>query len=97
MDVYGLGAVLYEYPVLSLAVSPDGKTLASGGEDRTVRLWDVGSGRELARWVAHESAVTARAFSPVGEVLTSGSAEGTLKSWHLPMLRKELAAIGLDW
>jgi WD40 repeat protein len=73
-----------------------GHVIASGGNDGTVRLWDGESGRELARWRAHESRVTALTFSPDGQVLVSGG-DGTVKVWDLPFIRKELAALGLDW
>ena len=83
--------------VLSLAISPDGRLLASGSNDRSIRLWEVSSGRELARWQSHESSVTALAFGSDGMLLISGGADGTLKLWNLPLIRKELAALGLDW
>jgi WD40 repeat protein len=83
--------------VRSLALRPDGGLLASGGDDQTIRLWEVPTGRELARWQAHEAAVTALAFSADGNTLVSGSADGTLRLWDLPFIRKELAAMGLDW
>jgi WD40 repeat protein len=83
--------------VLSLAISPDGRFLASGGDDQSIRLWEVSSGRELARWQSHESSVTALTFGSDGMLLISGGADGTLKLWNLPLIRKELAALGLDW
>jgi WD40 repeat protein len=91
--------------VWSLAISPDGKMLASGGaarmpgltsgDDLTIHLWEVPTGRELARWQAHEGGVTALAFSPDSETLFSGSGDGSLKVWNLSDLRKELASLGL--
>jgi WD40 repeat protein len=83
--------------VLAVAVSPDGRTLASGGEDRMLCLWELPTGRALACWEAHDASVTALAFHFDGRTLISGSADGLLRLWDLPTIRRELAAIGLDW
>jgi WD40 repeat protein len=82
---------------LSATLAPDGQLAASGGEDGLVRLWEVPTGRELARWQAHGFRVTALAFSPDGKTLVSGGSDGSLKMWDVPYIRKELAALGLDW
>jgi WD40 repeat protein len=81
----------------SSALSPDGAWVASGRGNGQVALWDVATGRELARWEAHEAGVTALVFHPDGKILVSGSKDGVLKLWNLPFIRKELAALGLDW
>jgi WD40 repeat protein len=83
--------------VLSLAISPDGRLLASGGKDRMIRLWETTTGRELARWEAHLSSVNVLAFSPDGQTLASGGADGALKLWGISFIRRELSALGLDW
>jgi WD40 repeat protein len=54
-----------------------------GGLDNTVRLWDVGSGQELARFTGHTGNVNCVAFVPGGRAL-SGSSDGTLRLWSLP-------------
>jgi len=87
----------HEGTVLAVAVSPDGRALASGGEDRMICLWEVPTARPLARWEAHDANVTALAFRPDGRTLVSGAADGMLKLWDLPSIRRKLAAMGLDW
>ncbi len=87
----------HEGIVLAVAVSPDGRTLVSGGEDRMICLWELPTGRALARWEAHDANVTALTFMPDGRRLVSGSADSVLKLWDLPSIRRELAVMGLDW
>src|SRR5215813_6062701 len=53
--------------VLSVAFSPDGKTLASGSEDKTVKLWDAQTRQELATLKGHDDVVLSVAFSPDGK------------------------------
>src|SRR5262245_1955072 len=54
-----------------VAFSPDGKTVASGGEDRTIRLWDRATGKEIRRLAGHRSGVCRLAFTPDGKHLVS--------------------------
>jgi WD40 repeat protein len=66
-----------------IAFSPDGKLLASGGDDGTVRLWDVGTGKEVRKYAGHEDAVRAIAFSADGTRLASASADTTVLIWEV--------------
>jgi dipeptidyl aminopeptidase/acylaminoacyl peptidase len=65
-----------------VAFSPDGKTVAVGGDDHTIRLWETATGREIRRLTGHAGAVYAVAFSGDGQTLASGGEDGTIRLWE---------------
>ncbi len=69
--------------VMSVAFAPDGKTLASGGRDNTIRLWDVASGKEKLAFKGHKERVASLAFSPDSKTLASGSRDDTIRLWDV--------------
>ncbi len=74
--------------VRAVAISPDGKTLASGGADNTIRLWDVATGKEQAALPTvmpkiAEFLVDSLAFSPDGKTLASGTGGNKVDLWDV--------------
>ncbi len=69
-------------PVYALALSPDGKTLASSGiPESDIDLWDVASGKEIGHLRGHDSFVYSIVFWPDGKRIASSSADQTIRVW----------------
>ena len=69
--------------IATLAVSPDGRLLASGSNDADIRLWDMATGQSLKTLTGHTNAVRSVAFSPDGQTLASGSVDRTVHMWDV--------------
>jgi serine/threonine-protein kinase len=67
----------------ALKFSPDGKTLASGGNDKLVRLWDVETGKALKVLAEHKNTVFCLAYSRDGKFLASGGQDGVVLIWDV--------------
>jgi WD40 repeat protein len=67
--------------VTSLAFSSDGRLLASGSKDRTVRLWDVGNGQQIGKPMRHNGQVTSVRFQPHHHRLASNGADNAVRIW----------------
>ena len=65
----------------ALALSPDGKTMATGGYDQKIKLWDLTTGKEKTTLKGHNGSINGLAFRPDGKVLASASADRTIKLW----------------
>jgi WD40 repeat protein len=73
----------HSHGVVSVAISPDGQTLASGSRDDTIKLWDLKTGQEIRTLTGHSFYINSVAISPDGQTLASSSSDSTIKLWDL--------------
>ena len=71
--------------VQSIQFSPDGTRVVTSSQDKTIRLWDVETGREVLILRGHAASVADTAFSPDGVHLASASYDGTIHEYVLPI------------
>jgi WD40 repeat protein len=67
----------------AVAISTNGLTVISGGDDGVVDIWDVARGKWVASIAAHSERVVSLAISPDGTIAASGSVDCTVKLWNL--------------
>jgi WD40 repeat protein len=73
----------HELAVISVAVSADSNFVATGSKDKSIKLWELRTGREVKSLLGHEMSVTALDFSADGKLLLSGSNDKTIKLWDI--------------
>jgi hypothetical protein len=79
----GFGGYVMATDSPTLAFAPNGRVLFSATQDRTVRIWDVVSGKEIGKLKGHEGPVTALGMAANGKTLVTGSSDTTLLVWDV--------------
>ena len=80
--------------VVAVAFSPDGKWLASGADDRTVKVWNLATRKVLHTLTGHSADIRTVAFSPDGKLLATGSCDRTVRLHEVPSGRFVRALLG---
>src|SRR5215211_6068647 len=89
-----IALVAHDYGAWSVAVSPDGKYVVSGGGDSTARLWEIETGKQISTML-HGGTVWTVAFSPDGRYVVSSSDDKITRIWEA-QTGKEIARLTRD-
>lgn len=73
----------HELAVISVATSPDSNYVATGSRDKSAKLWELSTGREVRSFLGHDYSVTALSFTKDGKTLITGSNDKTVRLWDV--------------
>ena len=85
--------------VYSIAFTPDGKYAVTGSFDKSIKLWEVPSGKDVRTYTGaagHKDLILSVAFSPDGKSIASGSQDNTAKLWDVPTSGSVLEFVNND-
>lgn len=85
----------HELAVVTVAISPDSNYVATGSKDKSAKLWEMSTGREVRSFLGHEGTVTSLAFTSDGNTLISGSNDKSIRLWEVAT-GKEIYSIRTD-
>jgi WD40 repeat protein len=86
----------HELAALSVAISSDTNYIATGSRDKSAKLWEVATGREVRSFLGHDLSVTAMDFTPDGKYLLTGSSDKTVRWWDV-MSGQELGSLNVNY
>src|ERR1041385_586137 len=86
----------HELAVVSVATSPDSNYVATGSRDKSVKLWQLSTGREVRSFLGHDFSITALGFTSDGKTLVTGSNDKTVKLWDVST-GEELASVLVNY
>ena len=87
----------HTHQINSIAMSPDGTTLASGSRDSTIKLWDTKTFEETATLRGSDSEIWSVAFSPDGSMLAAGTVDGWITLWDVASRERTGTLAGHSW
>jgi WD40 repeat protein len=85
----------HELAVLTVAVSPDSSYVATGSRDKTIKLWELSTGREVRSFLGHTASINQIDFSSDGKYLISANGDATARIWEVAT-GKELHSVKPD-
>ncbi|MFM7430319.1 MAG: WD40 repeat domain-containing protein, partial [Flammeovirgaceae bacterium] len=85
----------HELAVLSIAISPDSNYVATGSRDKSAKLWELSTGREVRSFLGHQASINDLEFSRDGKLLITASGDGTAKIWEVGT-GKEILSVNPD-
>lgn len=78
-----ISIISHSAPITCIAISPNGKYIASGGFDQSIILWDISTGKKINTFAGHRAQISSVSFSCDSQIIASTSTDGALKLWQI--------------
>lgn len=86
----------HELAVVTVAISADSNYIATGSKDKSAKLWQLSTGREVRSFLGHEATVTSIEFTSDGKYLISGSNDKTIRVWEVSTGKEVYSIVTTD-